>query len=246
MLKEENKRNLFIVVFLFSHIFFVKAVPLAMTKSSSADDSIAAMQMNMAATTNLKPVYPHLAGFITETLDLKEKNGIGIDIGGGPGDLIIELSKLIPNIYWINVDINPYYIQYLVNKSIENNCISQVGSLCEDVKKLPLKDNYADVIVSRGSFQFWGNIEKGFSEIYRVLKPEGNAFIGRGFPPNLPIEIAQDIRAKQNKKISTYDVQKFVELFESIMKNLNIEDYRIIIPKEELEVNYGIWIMFTK
>ena len=109
MLKEKNKRNLFIVVFLFSHIFFVKAVPSSITKSTSADDSIAAMQMNMAATTNLKPVYPHLARFITETLDLKEKNGIGIDIGGGPGDLIIELSKLITNMYWINVDINPYY-----------------------------------------------------------------------------------------------------------------------------------------
>ena len=246
MLKEKNKRNLFIVVFLFSHIFFVKAVPSSITKSTSADDSIAAMQMNMAATTNLKPVYPHLARFITETLDLKEKNGIGIDIGGGPGDLIIELSKLITNMYWINVDINPYYIQYLVNKSIKNNCIGQVGSLCEDVKKLPLKDNYADVIVSRGSFQFWGDIEKGFTEIYRVLKPGGNAFIGRGFPPNLPIETAQNIRAKQNKKISTYNVQKYVDLFESIMKNLNIEDYRIIIPKEEIEVNYGIWIMFTK
>ena len=153
---------------------------------------------------------------------------------------------MIPNIYWINVDINPYYIQYLVSKSIENNCIGRVGSICGDVKKLPLEDNYADVIVSRGSFQFWGNIEKGFSEIHRVLKPGGNAFIGRGFPPNLSLAIAQDIRAKQNKKISTYDVETYVELFESIMKNLDIEDYRIIIPKEELKVNYGIWIMFTK
>ena len=98
----------------------------------------------------------------------------------------------------------------------------------------------------------WEVLSKIKSYLEENLQPanhgtvQGNAFIGRGFPPNLPIEIAQDIRAKQNKKISTYDVQKFVELFESIMKNLNIEDFRIIIPKEELEVNYGIWIMFTK
>ena len=67
------KKNLFILIFLFYHILFVKAAPSAFTKSISADDSVAAMQMNIAATTNLKPVYPNLARYIAETLDFKEK-----------------------------------------------------------------------------------------------------------------------------------------------------------------------------
>ena len=67
---------------------------------------------------------------------------------------------------------------------------------------LPFEDNYAEIITSRGSFQFWKNKQLAFSEIYRVLKPGGVAFIGRGFSENLSIETARKIRQNGNDHCS--------------------------------------------
>jgi len=61
------------------------------------------------------------------------------------------------------------------------------------------RDNYVDVIVSRGSFHFWEHRKKSFSEIYRVLKPGRFAFICRVFWENLPMEVAHKIREARQK-----------------------------------------------
>ena len=96
----------------------------------------------------------------------------------------------------------------------------------------------------------WDDLRQGLSEVYRVLKPRGTAYIGRGFSTDLPVEVAREIRNKQNKdgKGLKYDVNKTAEKMKSIMKDLNIKDFRIIIPKPEGSENikYGLWLEFYK
>ena len=208
-------------------------------------DSLAAASMNKAATQVLDPVYPYLARYIADTFGLKNYEGVGIDIGGGAGDLITALCKATRNIYWINADINPWYLPYVNKKAQNNNCIHRIAFMKADATDLPFKDDFADVITSRASFHFWDNMEKGFSEIKRVLKPGGKAIVGRGFPPNMPTDTARAIRKKQNHRITGYDPDKFAHDFEKIMKNLKIKDYKIIVPKPESTVQYGIWILFS-
>jgi len=119
-----------------------------------------------------------------------------------------------------------------------------------DAQYLPFRDNYADVIVSRGSFQFWDDKQKAFSEIYRVLKPGGIAYIGRGFSDNLPVDIARKIRARQKEsgRIPQYDVSETAQELEYIMKSLGIKEYVIFIPKptDGEGINFGIWLEFRK
>ncbi|MBS3771316.1 MAG: hypothetical protein KGY69_13775, partial [Bacteroidales bacterium] len=62
-------------------------------------DSAAAASMNQAAGRVLAPVYPYLARYIADTFDLHKKSGIGIDIGGGPGNLVSELCRYTVNMY---------------------------------------------------------------------------------------------------------------------------------------------------
>ena len=46
---------------------------------------------------------------------------------------------------------------------------------------MPFADNFADLIVSRGSYHYWTDKVVVFKEVMRVLKPSGKAFIGGGF-----------------------------------------------------------------
>ena len=194
----------------------------------------------------LAPVYAPLAEQIVSDFDLAEKDGIGIDLGGGPGTLIVELCKRT-RMHWINADINPNYFVNFYRQAEEHGVGHQVSALFADAHSLPFRDNYADIIVSRGSYHLWEDKVRAFSEIYRVLKPGAVAYIGRGFSRKLPVETAKKIRAKQGKKMK-YDVDiKANELY-NIMNELGIKDYRIDIPKPpgSENVNYGIWVEFHK
>ena len=205
-----------------------------------------ALGMIRTSRKSLAPVYAPLAEQIVSDFDLGEKDGIGIDLGSGPGTLIVELCKRT-RIHWINADINPNYFVNFYRQAEEHGIGHQVSAIFADAHSLPFHDNYADIIVSRGSYHFWEDKVQAFGEIYRVLKPGAVAYIGRGFSRNLPVETAKKIRAKQGKKMK-YDVDKKANELYNIMSELGIKDYRIDIPKPpgSENVNYGIWIEFRK
>jgi len=203
-----------------------------------------AEKFSRQAKTNLAPVYPFLAEYLVEKFKLADKEGIGIDLGSGPGDLLIELAKRTKSMYWINADINPWYFVHFNQSLLMEGLSQRAGAVFADAQSLPFRDNYADVIVSRGSYEFWDNRKLGFSEIYRVLKTGGAAFIGRGLPENLPLEVAKSIRGGRGPK---YEVEKEADELRRIMEELKIKDFEILIPhQEQKEVKYGIWIRFSK
>jgi SAM-dependent methyltransferase len=205
-----------------------------------------ALGMIRASRKGLAPVYAPLAEQIVSDFDLSEKKGIGIDLGSGPGTLIVELCKRT-QMHWINADINPNFFPNFYRYAEENGVGQQVSAIFADAHSLPFRDNYADIIISRASYHFWEDKLKAFGEIYRVLKPGASAYIGRGFSRNLPIETAKKIRAGQGNKMK-YNVDKKAKELYNIMNKLGIKDYRIDIPKPagSGNVNYGIWIEFHK
>jgi SAM-dependent methyltransferase len=201
--------------------------------------------MIKASRTGLAPVYAPLAEQIVSDFDLSEKEGIGIDLGSGPGTLIVELCKRT-KMHWINADINPNFFASFYSLAEKNGVSQQVSAISADAHNLPFKDNYADIIVSRGSYHFWKDKVRAFGEIYRVLKPGAVAYIGRGFARDFPVETAKKIRSRQGKKMK-YNLDEKVKELDSIMKKLRI-NYRIEVPKPPNgeNVNYGIWIEFHK
>ena len=207
---------------------------------------------NFAGTTStvLKPVYAPLAREIAGKFDLTEKKGIAIDLGSGPGDLIIEMCRVTKNLHWVNADINPDFFPGFIKRASDAGFGGRVSAMYADAQDLPFRDNYAEIIISRGSFQMWENLTAGLSEVYRVLKPGGIAYIGRGFSTDLPVEVARGIRNKQNNKGKglKYDVKKTAEKMKAIMEELNIQNYKIIIPKppDAGNINYGLWLEFHK
>ncbi len=229
--------------------FLLSLSPLCFAQSFPSDPE-SANRVEKIVNSALAPVYAPLAEWITSRFDLSENEGVGLDIGGGPGSLLVALSRLTPRMHWINADINPATVPLAVKRADEQGVAGRVSAIVADVHALPFREGYADVIVSRGSFQQWENLEQGLSEIYRVLKPGGTAFIGRGFSPNLPPEIARQVRDGQRGGgfEPSYDLGQTAAEFAAIMKALRITDYEIHLPRPEGSegILYGIWLEFHK
>ena len=84
--------------------------------------------------------------------------------------------------HWVNADIDPRVFPGFLQKAQEAGFRGRVSAILADAHALPFHDGFAEIVVSRGSFPFWNDKRKAFSEIYRVLRPGGVAFIGRGVP----------------------------------------------------------------
>ena len=205
-----------------------------------------AERMIEASRGRLAPVYAPLAEQITADLHLSTKRGVGIDLGSGPGTLIVELCKRT-QLHWINADINPHFFGHFLALAEAHGVGHRVSAILADARDMPFRDNYADVVVSRGSYHFWPDRTKAFAEIYRVLKPDGVAYIGRGFSRNLPIETARAIRSKQGKGMN-YDRRESADALRKIMTAIGVTHYRIHTPTVPggQDVNYGIWIEIHK
>jgi len=190
----------------------------------------------------LAPVYEPLARQIVADYNLAEMpDGIGIDLGSGPGNLIFELARQT-KLHWINVDINPHFFSHFYDEAQNLGIAHQVSAIFADAQLLPFRDNYADIIVSRGSYHFWDCTLPGIEEIMRVLKPGGVAYIGRGFARDMPVEIARSIRDQQGRSME-YDRQAETIRLEKIFRKLKIDTYRIETPTPAGadDLNYGIW-----
>jgi len=102
----------------------------------------------------LASVYAPMAKQIAMDFYLREKEGIGIDIGSGPGTLILELCRH-SRLHWINADINPHFFPHFYKQAQQQGLGHRVSAVFVDTGALLFRDNYADIIVSRGSFPFW-------------------------------------------------------------------------------------------
>jgi SAM-dependent methyltransferase len=235
---------------LISLISFVMPVPV--TGADAKPDKkprytkAGAERMVGAAEGTLAPVYAPLAEEIAEKLALAGKRGIGIDVGSGPGTLIVELCKHT-ELHWINADINPHFFPYFFARAEKAGFGGRVSAVGADACALPFRDALADVVVSRGSFHFWPDAQKGLAEIHRALKPGGVAYIGRGLPEKMPLDVAARLRSKQGKSMK-YDVDKTEKQLRDIMKALRIDNYRIYRPRKgnAQGINYGLWLQFRK
>lgn len=225
---------------------FCLAAPL-LVPSPETHTRADALKFWRVATTALAPVYAPLAEQIVSEFQLAEEEGIGIDLGSGPGILIIELCKRTRRMHWVNADINPNFFPLFFKAAEEAEVGHRVSAIFADAQAMPFQNGYADVIVSRGSFHFWEDKQIAFSEIYRVLKPGGVAFIGRGFPDSLPVETARKVRAEQGNG-PKYDVAKTAAELRGIMEALEIKEYQIRTPRSPNSegVNYGVWLRFHK
>lgn len=106
----------------------------------------------------------------------KEKPKVILDVATGTADLAIALSKLHPEKI-TGVDISNGMLDVGRQKIAKKN-LSQIITLKQaDSEDLPFNDNQFDAITVAFGVRNFENLEKGLSEMHRVLKPGGRLLV---------------------------------------------------------------------
>ncbi|WP_297705231.1 bifunctional demethylmenaquinone methyltransferase/2-methoxy-6-polyprenyl-1,4-benzoquinol methylase UbiE [uncultured Eudoraea sp.] len=104
---------------------------------------------------------------------LKKKNPKNIlDIATGTGDLAINLVKTGAE-QIIGLDISKGMLEVGKKKVADKDLNTTIKMIVGDSENLPFEDDSFDAVTVAFGVRNFENLEKGLSEIYRVLKPSG-------------------------------------------------------------------------
>jgi ubiquinone/menaquinone biosynthesis C-methylase UbiE len=117
-----------------------------------------------------------------------------LDIGTGPGRLLLALNRLDPGLELCGADISEAMIARAKQNCIEAGVIN-IDLCIAGALSLPYPDNYFDAVISTGSLHHWKDPVAGLNEVYRVLKPGGFALIYdlvKKMPPEVVRKVKMD------------------------------------------------------
>jgi len=172
--------------------------------------------------------------------------GLCLDIGTGTGLLPIELAKRTKLVVYA-LDISEEMCKIACRNVLLSKFSGRMIVVKGDVHSLPFRDDFFDLVVSRGSFLFWRNQIKAFKEIYRVLKPGGITFIGGGFGREETIR--KRIKIEMKKKFAENKIKRKIngrwkestpEDLSYVLKYASIPEFNI------LSDGSGIWVKIRK
>ena len=199
-----------------------------------------ARQYDTFASTDFARIYPVIANQILERTGIT--HGTCLDIGSGPGPLALAIAAL-SDLRVTALDSSPEMYE-LAEKNIRLQGMEEtVTPVTGDVHAIPAPDASFDLVVSRGSYHFWDDLVVAFSEIQRVLKPDGIAYIGGGYGSS---RIRDEVLAHRKERGIVDDAAHPVRTrfrkfkpgeIEASIQKAGITDYRIINDDS------GFWIV---
>ena len=100
-----------------------------------------------------------------------------LDIGTGPGWLLLKLHQAASEVQLTGVDISAAMVDK-ARKNIANAGLAGVIAIKEGAaSQLPSPEASFDAVVSTGSLHHWKDPTAGLNDVYRVLKPGGYALM---------------------------------------------------------------------
>ena len=103
-------------------------------------------------------------------------NPIILDVASGTGDLAITALKLNPQKI-IGIDISEEMLRYGADKIKKRNLEDIISLQKGDSENIEFESNYFDGVTVAFGVRNFENLNKGLSEMYRVLKPNGKVAI---------------------------------------------------------------------
>ena len=100
-----------------------------------------------------------------------------LDIGTGPGRLLLKLHRQSPAMQLVGIDSSPSMVAS-ARKNMVKAGLSDVIEIREgNASQIPFVDRFFDIVVSQWSVHHWKHPVAALNEVYRVLKPGGYALM---------------------------------------------------------------------
>ena len=121
-----------------------------------------------------RPLYRHIADDVAAAT--LPDGALVLDVGTGPGRVPRLIAERCPRLVVEGIDLSEEMIEQ-ARASAGAAAPGRLSYSVADVTHLPHADGSIDLVVSSLSLHHWGDVPAGLSEIRRVLKPGGRAWI---------------------------------------------------------------------
>lgn len=118
-----------------------------------------------------------------------------LDIGTGPGHLLLAMRKTLPDTELVGVDISPSMVAQAQRNIETYGRDPRIDVWVADANALPFADETFDRVVSTGSLHHWKDPIHALSEAHRVLKVDGYALL-YDLVRDMPKAVCEEIRAQ--------------------------------------------------
>jgi ubiquinone/menaquinone biosynthesis C-methylase UbiE len=102
--------------------------------------------------------------------------GEAVDLGCGPGHLVIKLAQMAPGLHVTGVDLSDEMLTVAESRGRQSGLGNRTSFRKGDAAQIPFPDGSMDLVVSTLSLHHWSEPTAVLDEISRVLRP-GGAFL---------------------------------------------------------------------
>ncbi len=199
-------------------------------------------EFNRIANTIFSPVYPVIARRMLEWSGGSIR-GVCLDIGTGPGLLARALAGE-RDLHVIAMDSDARMLPIARENARQSDYISKIDFFCGDVHFMPVRTGSIALVASRGSFYFWQDRIRAFSEIERVLRPGGVAYVGGGFGDlslkSRVFSAMREINPDWDVDVARRQALAPPDMLEDELQKSGIAEY--LIREDEA----GLWVVISK
>ncbi len=200
--------------------------------------------------------YPYVADDVLSLC--KPRPGVWLDVGSGPGGLGLALAAHSPESVIVLLDPNREALEKALAATSGEGLQARLVTIIGSAEEMPLPDACVDLVVSRGSIFFWQDRAQGIREVWRVLRPGGEAMIGGGLGRSYPAwarrEFIRRQRESQRHKgpeaMRKFREARSRETFERLARDAGLNRFTVLgeggLDEDNPDTGVGIWLEFSK
>ncbi len=115
--------------------------------------------------------------FVDHVLTLGTPKGLLLDVGCGPGNIILKVAQRCPHLSIVGVDYSANMVRAGRRAAGELGLENQVFFNQGSADQLPFADGTFDIVLSNSVLHHLMNPSKAFEEMLRVAKPDGTVVV---------------------------------------------------------------------